>query len=271
MSITILASIFVALGLSAQAPAAKAPARNTGAERLEFMKESARSYTLAIGRDQKTVLKLQPDPVFRLGNQGDGMLLEGAIFLWTDEVGRPGAAAQLFLIKITGPAESEWRHEFTSLSTGALTASQGDKPRWQPTDPGVRFQPIPGAPKPANQPRQRLRQMRELAAEFRAQDDFWGRGWSALRLLPTPISRYGKTGGTPEDGALFAFVLATDPEIFLFIEARPRANALEWQYAFAPMTCWALKAEYKGHSVWSLPLRSTDDPSKPFFDRTDRP
>ena len=62
--------------------------------------------------------------------------------------------------------------------------------------------------------------MRELAAEFRAQDNFWGRGWTALRLLPTPISHYGKTGGTPEDGALFAFVLATDPEIFLFIEAR---------------------------------------------------
>jgi hypothetical protein len=108
MSMTILASIFVALGLSAQAPAAKAPARNTGAERLEFMKESARSYALAIGRDQKTVLKLQPDPVFRLGNQGDGMLLEGSIFLWVDDVGRPGAAAQLFLIKITGPPESEW-------------------------------------------------------------------------------------------------------------------------------------------------------------------
>jgi hypothetical protein len=51
MSIAILASIFVALGLSAQAPTAKAPARNTGAERLEFMKESARSYALAIGRD----------------------------------------------------------------------------------------------------------------------------------------------------------------------------------------------------------------------------
>jgi hypothetical protein len=167
MSTTIFASICFALGLSAQAPAAKNSERNAGAERLEFMKESARSYTMAIERDQKTVLKLQPDPVFRLGNQGDGMVLEGAIFLGADEVGRPGAAAQLFLI--------------------------------------------------------------------------------------------------------FAFVLATDPEIFLFVEARPGAGALEWQYAFAPMTCWELKAEHKGQPVWSLPLRSTDDPSKPFFDRTDRP
>jgi hypothetical protein len=227
MSMTILASFYLAFGLSAQAPAAKNPALNTGAERLEFMKESAKSYTLVTGRDQKTVLRLQPDPVFRLGNQGDGMVLEGAIFLWADEVGRPGAAAQLFLIKITGPPESEWRHEFTALSTDALTASQGDKPRWQPLVPGVRFQPILGAPKPADKPQQRLRQMRELAAEFRAEDNFWNRGWNALRLLPTPISHYGKTGGTPEDGALFAFVLATDPEIFLFIETRPRAGALE--------------------------------------------
>ena len=139
------ASIGIALGLSAQGPAAKETARNTGAERLEFMKESARSYTLKIERDQNTVLKLQPDPVFRLGNQGDGMVLEGAIFLWADEVGRPGAAAQVFLIKITGPPDSEWRHEFTALSTGTLSATQGDQPRWQPRVPGVQFQPIPGA------------------------------------------------------------------------------------------------------------------------------
>jgi len=273
MNTAATASICLAVALLGQAPAAEKPARKPSgsAERLEFMKASARSYTLTAGSDRQAVLKLQADPVFRLGNQADGILLEGAIFLWADEVGRPEAAAQIFQIKITGPQESEWRHEFTALSTGPLIASQGSTPRWQPVVPGVRFEPIPSAPKPAERPRERLRQMRDLAAEFRAEDNFWDRGWTVLRLLPTPISRYGKAGGTPVDGALFAFVLATDPEAFLFIEARLGSHGLEWQYAFAPMTCWALKAEHKSRPVWSLPLRSTDDPSKPFFDRTDRP
>lgn len=258
------------VALVAQAPSREAAARSEGAARLELMKASARSYTVAAGRDREKTLKLRPEPAFRLGNQGDGILLEGAIFLWTDEVGRPAAAAQIFLIKITGPPESEWRHEFTALSTEPLTASQGATPRWQPAEAGVHFEPIPKAPRPAEKPRDRLRQMRDLAAEFRAEDNFWDRGWTALRLLPTPVSRYGKPGAAPEDGALFAFVLATDPETFLFIEARQGARGLEWQYAFAPMTCWALRAAHKGQPVWNMPLRSTDDPSKPFFDRTDQ-
>jgi hypothetical protein len=267
---TFLTPICLAISLTAEAAVVEKTAQGTGADRLGFMKASAATYTLTTGRDGRSVLKLRPEPVFRLGNQGDGMLLEGAIFLWTDDVDRPGAAAQIFLIKITGPPESEWRHEFTALSTEPLIASQGATARWQPAVGGVRFEPIAGAPKPAEKPRDRLLQMRELAAEFRADDNFWDRGWNALRLLPTPISRFGKTGGTPEDGALFAFVLGTDPEVFLFIEARKGSDGLEWQYAFAPMTCWALRAEPKGRPVWNLPLRATDDPSKPFFDRTDR-
>jgi hypothetical protein len=186
-------------------------------------------------------------------------------------VGRPGAAAQVFLLNVAGRPDGQWRHEFTSLSTGTFTATEGGKARWLPMVPGVTFQSIPGAPKPADTPQQRLRQMHTLAAEFRAEDDFWGRGWNALRLLPRPISRYGKAGGKPEDGAMFAFVLGTDPESFLFIEARPGAQGLEWQYAFAPMTCWALKAEHKGRPVWNLPQRNSDLPFRTFYSRVYQP
>ena len=110
--------------------------------------------------------------------------------------------------------------------------------------------------------------MRDLAGEFRAEDDFWGRGWNALRLLPKPITRYGKPGQTPEDGALFAFVLGTDPEAFLFIEERKGPGGLEWQFAFAPMTCLALEAKHKDQPVWSLPYRNSGNPLRTFFSRS---
>lgn len=269
MSTTIPVFVCLPLCLLAQAPAGAPNAADAATERLEFMKESAKSYKFTIGGDRASELILRPEPAFRLGKQGDGVVLEGAIFLWEDEVGRPGAAAQVFLIRVAGGSAGQWRHEFTSLSTGPFIATQGGKPRWLPMVPGVIFQPISGAPKPADTPQQRLRQMRALAEEFRAEDNFWNRGWSALRLLPKPISRYGKTGGTPEDGALFAFVLGTDPESFLFIEARLGDGGLEWQYAFAPMTCWALKAEHKGRPVWSVPFRNSDIPLRTFYSRVD--
>jgi hypothetical protein len=267
----ILTPLFGMSGAFGADPPPVENSRDLNAQRLKFMKESVQAYELTRKNDTALVLKLQPDPAFRLGKQGDGVVLEGAIFLWADEVARPGAAAQVFLVQSAGRPEGEWRHEFTSLSTGPFTALQGGKPRWLPMLPGVLFQPITGAPKPADSAPARLRQMRDLAAEFRAEDDFWGRGWNALRLLPTPISRYGKAGGMPEDGALFAFVLGTDPESFLFIEARPGANGLEWQYAFAPMTCWALKAEHKGRAVWSLPSRTFTTPFQTFYSRVYQP
>ena len=109
------------------------------------MKDSAKSYTFTIGGDRPSELKLRSEPVFRLGKQGDGVVLDGAIFLWEDEVGRPGAAAQVFQLNVVGRPAGQWRHEFTSLSTGTFTAKEGGKPRWMPMVPGVTFQPIPGA------------------------------------------------------------------------------------------------------------------------------
>jgi hypothetical protein len=266
MTMIILASTCLVISLLAQPPSLQKGARDDADLRFEFMKDAAKRYTMTIAGASRSALTLQPDPAFRLGKQGDGAVMDGAIFLWADQTGRPASAAQLFLFKWSDRPAGEWIHEFTSLSTETITATQGGKARWQPAVPGVKFQPISGAPKPAGTPQQRLRQMRDLAGEFRADDDFWGRGWSALRLLPTPISRYGKAGSTPDDGAMFAFVLGTDPEAFLFIEERPGAAGLAWQYAFAPMTCWALKAEHKSQGVWTVPRRPTDDPLKPFFD-----
>jgi hypothetical protein len=269
MSPMILATI--TLALAGQAPAEKKVATDPNAQRLELMKESVRSYELTKAGDRPPAVKLQEDPAFRLGKQANGGILEGAIFLWTDEVGRPEAAAQVFLHRYAGRPDGEWHHEFTSLSTGTFTAAHGDVPRWSPKEAGVDFKPVPDAPKPAATASQRLRQMRTIADDFRAEDNFGNVRWEALRMLSTPIARYGKPGGTPEDGALFAFVEGTDPEVFLFVEARPGKRGLEWQYAMAPMSCWPLKAERKGQVVWSLPLRRTDDASKPFFDRVYRP
>ncbi len=107
--------------------------------------------------------------------------------------------------------------------------------------------------------------MRAIADEFHGDDDYGGGGYHPLRMLTKPIARYGKPGGTVEDGALFAFVEGTDSEVFLFVEARKGANGLEWQYGLAPVGCWAVKVKHKGREVWNLPFRSNGDPKKPLY------
>src|SRR5262249_3082330 len=158
-------------------------------------------------------------------------------------------------VRDAGAPNGLWLHEFVSLSPNALSG-QGNGPRtWSPQAPGVVFKAVPGAPRPAETPAQRNRQIRALAREFHATDFFHKQSWTRLRLLPTPVARYGKAGAAITDGAAFAFVTGTDPEAFLFLEARAGANGPEWQYAFAPMTCWELKGAHRAQNVWACPDR----------------
>ena len=70
------------------------------------------------------------------------------------------------------------------------------------------------------------------------------------------------------DGTLFAFVIGTDPEVFLFVEERPGPDGPRWQYALAPMSAWPLKATGPGGITWELPYRAPVDFTEPLFSRS---
>jgi hypothetical protein len=265
-----LEAVFLAIMLFPQAPSGGQTTSDAGAERLKFMKDSVRTYELTSNSENAGMLKLQEEPVFRLGKQFGEGVEDGAIFLWTGENGRPEAAIQLFRIRNQSEPQGLWIHEFTSLATNGLKAKRNGQLWWSPATPGLEFKPVPGAPRPAESAAERARQRRSLTEGFRASDDFGGRGWSELRLLPTPVARYGDSKTEVVDGALFAFVIGTDPEVFLFLEARAGTGGVEWQYALAPMTVFAVKGKYRGKTVWELPDRHGSwDPSKPFFDKAE--
>ncbi len=126
--------------------------------------------------------------------------------------------------------------------------------------------PIEGAPAPAETAVQRLAQMRKIAKDFEAADDFEGKSRWELRLFATPLQRYGKPNTDILDGALFAFAHGTDPEVFLMLEARSSSGEYRWHYGLAPMTAYALRASYKGKAVWERPEQKPPfDPSEPYF------
>ena len=78
-------------------------------------------------------------------------------------------------------------------SPGPLSAeSQDGSDLDVPPEGGVEFKSIPGAPKPAETPEQRLRQMRLLTQDFAAEDYFQNQSWQRLRLLAKPLARVRK-------------------------------------------------------------------------------
>ncbi len=256
------------LAASLQAQAADGPKVD---ENLAYMKSVLAPYRLAREGDRPGPLAPGPEPAFRMGKQAAFDMTDGAIFLWTGDGGRPEAAAQVYQIKNRPGPGTHWALELVSLSTTTLAADRDGKPTWSPRRPGVEFKAVPDAPKPSDNPAERSRQMKALAREFKLSDDFRSRGWSELRLLPTPLARYGEDGSGVLEGWLLAYAQGTDLEAFLLLEAREATNGPEWHYAFAPMTCFALKATREGKVAWEVPRRPLNDPTRPFFGLFDLP
>jgi hypothetical protein len=248
----------LSLGMFGQTPPA-VDSKEERATRLEFMKSSLAKYDVSSTGVPKVTYRLQAKPVLRFTNPV-GVTVDGAIFVWTGENGRPEAAIQAFLMR-----NGRWGHDFTSLSKSPLIAQKAEIPTWTPKR-GIDFKPVPGAPRPALSADERLRQMKLLVDRFSVSDDFRSQGWQILRPMPRPLTRYGKPGTDTVDGGLFSFSLGTDPEAFLILEAVGKEGG-EWQFAFAPQTIYALKASWEGKEVWSVPERRSAGPDETFYNQ----
>jgi RNA polymerase sigma factor (sigma-70 family) len=248
------------------APPAKAAlgadvASKRKAERLESMKRTADRYELVAAGDETTRLDRVPEPVLRWTNPVRGAK-DGCLFLWTEE-GRP--AAILSLYPPFGGSGDRWDHEFLSLSRGKLLARRDGTLAWTPEKPGIAFKPVPGAAAPAQSAARRLSQLRQMAANFFCTVTI-GDDKSQLRLLTSPIHRYGDSSGDVLDGGLFAFAQGTDPELLLLLEAGNQDGSPGWQYALARLTFMGLEARYVDEVVWSASRWDKgEDPRQPYL------
>lgn len=208
-------------------------------------------YQVALGEGPGKPAELHKEPVLKYSSDLDGSFV-GAVFVWTAE-GRPEVISTVF--KPARSTNKALEHEMLSLATGKLSARRDDRVVWTPAKPGVELKPIPDAAKPADSPAQRSIQMRALAREFAARTSIPvdPRPLTELRLLTQPIHRYASTSPEVLDGAVFAFVGATDPEALLLIEARKAEGGYRWCYAPARMSALTLALRHKEGEVWSVP------------------
>lgn len=225
------------------------------AERLDVMKRQAADYVLTLDGKKPSALLLHEEPVLRFNNPVGGVP-DGIVVMWKDGQ-RPAVFAQVFQTK-----EGLWIHEVQSLAGAGLKMQSGEKTMWAPRQGGEPFRRLGESPPAAATAAKRLAQMKSLAAEFSAADDFKISSKDQettrheLRLLPTPVYRYQNPEMGVIDGAVFAFVHGTDPEVFLVLEYRETKNdKTGWHYTLAPMTCWAVSVKHNQSPAWSVPER----------------
>jgi hypothetical protein len=204
-----------------------------------------------------TVLDNPTASVLRWTNPSAGRVY-GNTYVWLYE-GRPAAAGCMY--RYFEPYRS-FPGEFVALAGSRLIARYDEKVVWRPRDQWT-WHSLPGSAAPAGTATQRQVQMRELAKEFTIElldrrNDLRGENQS-LRLLPRPMYRYDAEKTKKLDGALYAFVVGTDPELLLLLECDTAAAKPEWRFGVGRMNRDALKVLYQDKKVLELPYQKGDD------------
>jgi hypothetical protein len=223
-------------------------AKELADKRMVFMKTALARYTVQVG-EGKEPAKVA-DPCLRWTNP-IGTAADGIIAVYAYNGGRPAAVGQFFL-----NAQKRWVNEFTIIPQSDVTILRSGRLFWKPSEYVCKFTDLPRSPIPVANPVLRLAKMRAIAADFSVIDYFGSKEVKQnLRLLPQPVYRYAEEGKIL-DGALFVFVLGTDPECCLLLEAYQDDQGSRYRYAVAPMSIFQLEVRYKDAPVWAIERRS---------------
>jgi hypothetical protein len=85
------------------------------------------------------------------------------------------------------------------------------------------------------------------------------------RLLPRPLYRYDAEQTKTLDGALYAFVLGTDPELLLLLECDLAAAKPEWRFGAARMNRYQIHLKRKGETVWKVDAIKDNSPEDAYL------
>jgi hypothetical protein len=188
----------------------------------------------------------------------------GNTYVWLQD-GRPVAVSCLY--RDFHPYNG-FNGEFAALAGTKLVAKRDDKLMWRPRDEW-KWHPLPGADAPAATAAQRLVQMRALAGEFvvelldtrnvpRGEDQ-------TPRLLPRPVYRYDARQTKALDGALYAFVIGTDPELLLLLECDTAAAKPEWRFGVGRMNRDTIRLKRRGATLWEAASTREHRPEDPYY------
>jgi hypothetical protein len=165
---------------------------------------------------------------------------------------RPAVIGQFFRYGL-GSSRST-KHAFHSLTPGPLIATNDQTVSWSPEQAGIQWKSFDQTPPVADKKATRLLQMRRLVRSYKVilydlQDKP-----TELRFLPKPLFEYSTPRAGVTDGVMFSYVVATDPEAILLVEAFDESGKTGFRYAFARFHFQRLVAFNGDQEIWSVPL-----------------
>lgn len=233
---------------------------NSGAMQIRlwhtFYRQRAMDFTVEEARNDPVPLTLVREPMQTWTNPIRGDTQHGTVHLWTNS-GRPSVIGSVWsALDAKDRSRRNICYEFHSLSQAPVSARLADKSWWSPREPGVNWLPIADVPQPGASRAIRLRQMRDFAHELKAEIVAGEADKNTeLRLLPQQLYRYPDQTEGVIDGAIFAFVMATDPELFVVIEQRRDETSGNpvWMLAPARFTGESLRLSRGKQILWESP------------------
>jgi len=220
-------------------------------DRLQFLKQKVVDLVLSRPAGEEE-FPLKAEAVLLYSNpEKETGTSDGATFLWLD--GKRPVAAVSFSIR--RPENRAYR-QLTSFSAKPLVCGRPGTASWSPKRGGLLNQSLAGTAPPAESGVQRLVQMRSLARRFSAACyDHQTDTPNPLRLLTSPLYRFEDTENGIIDGALFGYVVSTDPELFLLLEAvrDAKGDAAQWRYSLARMSSLKETVRLDDTEIWSVP------------------
>lgn len=210
----------------------------------------AESLSVSFADSSQRTVRLQPQPLLTYSNPVRNVQGHGSVFLWT-ESGRPVLIAAFWsAAEPSQPGTRRLSREWHSLVPDTLDVNISAKVAWRSTGPGIEWRRVKDADEPSKSRALRLTQMRRMMSRVRAEIET---GESELRLMSQPIYRYPEGAGVL-DGAIFAFVMGTDPELLAVLEAQTgRDGRSEWSLGFVHFTNAAVRAAIDGMEVYQAP------------------
>jgi hypothetical protein len=222
-------SLLSAFGADDEAQLTKADKR--AARRLEIMRGAIDDFQLSSTEiADASALTFSDHPLLRYHDQSReaGQGIKGVIdaTLWRlGMAGRPKAVItlEIYLVEQGDPVLT---YEFVSLTPQKFDMKRAlGVASWIPHSTDLSMTELNEVPAPADAPKPRLAQMRELARRFTAQEELQGQRIS-LRLLAQPIDRYSDASAGILDGTVFVFANGTNPEMGLLLECTNK----RWSY-----------------------------------------
>lgn len=180
---------------------------------------------------------------------------DGGLFMWTSE-GRP-----VVMMKTYKTKQGFWFEQLRSFSQHPVAARErpDQSAFWSPSEGAPEMQPLIDAPVPSGKPLARLVQMKAIHQRFAVTGDIENSGGKQeLRAYPRPLYRYeSKTAEPPViDGAVFAFVQGTGPDVIVMIEARETDEGPKWFYSVGSIGIFAIEVRYNEKIVATEPRRT---------------